>query len=202
MAQAANAKKRTFTEVARRAQIVDAAIATVAEVGYANASFGRVAERAGLSSTGMISYYFEGKDELDGEVIAAVLRAAGEFVEPRMSAAQGHREWLTAYIRSNLEFVAAHPEHTIALVQIVTGSRYRAPGVGQFVAAFEQLAERLRAGQRERAFGEFDPHVMAIAIRGAIDALVGQFTRDRSTDLDAAGRELAETFDRATRPHA
>jgi AcrR family transcriptional regulator len=195
-------KKRTFTEIARRAQIIDAAIETFAELGYANASFGRIAERAQLSSTGMISYYFAGKDELDGEVVAAVLRTAGEFVGPRLAAAQDHRERLSAYIRSNLDFVAAYPAHTLALAQIVTGSRYRAPGVGQFVNAFEQLSDQLVAGQRAGAFGTFDPRVMATAIRGAIDATVGQFTRDRSIDLEAAGRELAATFDRSTRPHA
>lgn len=194
-------KERTFTEVARRAQIIDAAIETVADLGYASASFGRIAERAGLSSTGMISYYFDGKDDLDGEVIAAVMRAAGEFVGPRLAAAQSHREWLSTYIRSNLEFVAGYPAHTLALVQIVTASRYRAPGVGQFLDAYEQVAEQLRAGQTSGEFGGFDPRVMAIAIRGAIDAAVGQFTRDRSTDLEAAGRELSEAFDRSTRPH-
>lgn len=202
MAQVAEPKKRTFTEVARRAQIVDAAIQTVAELGYANASYGRIAEHAGLSSTGMISYYFDAKDELDGEVIASVLRTASEFVGPRMSAAQSHRERLTAYIQSNLEFVAAYPSHTLALAQIITASHYCAPGVGQFVDAFEQLADQLRAGQQAAAFGEFDARVMATAIRGAIDATVGQFTRDSSTDLEAAGRELAEAFDRCTRPHA
>ncbi len=119
-----------------------------------------------------------------------------------MSAAQTHRERLTAYIRSNLEFVAEYPAHTLALVQIITASHYRAPGVGQFVDAFEALADQLRAGQQAGEFGEFDPRVMATAIRGAIDATVGQFTRDRDTDLEAAGRELAEAFDRSTRPHA
>jgi AcrR family transcriptional regulator len=202
MAQATNPKKRTFTEVARRAQIVDAAIQTIAELGYANASFGRIAARAELSSTGMISYYFDGKNELDGQVIAAILRTATDFVGPRVAAAQTHRERLTAYIRSNLEFVAAYPAHTLALVQIVTASHYRAPGVDRFVDAFEQLADQLRAGQQASAFGEFDARVMATAIRGAIDATVGQFTRDRSTDLETAGRELAEAFDRSTQPHA
>jgi AcrR family transcriptional regulator len=201
MAQAADPRKRTFTEVARRAQIADAAIQTIAELGYANASFGRIAERAGLSSTGMISYYFDGKDELDGEVMAVVWRAASEFVGPRIAAAQTHRERLDAYIRSNLEFVAAYPAHTLALVQIVTASHYRAPGVERFVDAFEQLADQLRAGQQAGAFGKFDARVMATAIRGAIDATVGQFTRDRSTDLAAAGQELAAAFDRSTRPH-
>jgi AcrR family transcriptional regulator len=202
MTQTPVRKKRTFTELARRAQIVDAAIDTIAELGYANASFGRIAKRAELSSTGMISYYFEGKDELEGEVIATVLHNASEFVGPRLEAAPTHRERLRAYIETNLEFVAAYPTHTRALVEIVTGSRYRAPGVGQFLDAFGQLAEQLHAGQRAGEFRQFDARVMAIAIRGAIDATIGQFARDPSTDIAADARELAQTFDRCTRAPA
>jgi AcrR family transcriptional regulator len=201
VAQVDDSRKRTFTEVARRAQIVEAAITTIADSGYASASFGRIAKRAGLSSTGMISYYFDGKDELDGEVIAAVLRTAGEFVGPRLAAAQTRREWLSAYIRSNLEFVAAYPEQTLALAQIMTASRPRAAGAEQFIDAFVSLADQLRAGQRAGQFGTFDARVMAIAIRGAIDATVGQYTRDRSIDLEAYAKELADAFDRSTRPH-
>ncbi|WP_238580772.1 hypothetical protein [Streptomonospora alba] len=37
-------RKRTFVEEARRAQIASAAISTVAEAGYANASPARIAE--------------------------------------------------------------------------------------------------------------------------------------------------------------
>ena len=61
---------RTFIETTRRAQIVDAAIDVLAEHGYPDASFAKIAKRAGLSSTGMISYYLAGKDDLIREVIA------------------------------------------------------------------------------------------------------------------------------------
>jgi AcrR family transcriptional regulator len=44
---------RTVTETARRAQIVRAAIDTIAQLGYRNASFAQIARRAGLSSTGL-----------------------------------------------------------------------------------------------------------------------------------------------------
>ena len=39
------ASERTFIETARRAQIVASAIDTIAEAGYAQASFARIAER-------------------------------------------------------------------------------------------------------------------------------------------------------------
>ena len=50
-----------FTEHARRAQIVGAAVETIADLGYGQASFAQIARRAGPSSTGLISYHFAHK---------------------------------------------------------------------------------------------------------------------------------------------
>ena len=58
-----------------RAQIVAAAIDTVAEDGYANASLARIAVRLGISK-GVISYHFAGKDDLIAEIISQVLQQA------------------------------------------------------------------------------------------------------------------------------
>ena len=56
----AGQKDRTFTETARRAQIVAAAIDTIAELGYGQASMARIAERVGITK-GVIAYHFDGK---------------------------------------------------------------------------------------------------------------------------------------------
>src|SRR5579872_5747351 len=76
---------RTFTETARRAQIVEAAIATIAEVGYAHTSFALIAKRAGLSSTGLISYHFASKDDLIAQVVATIFGAIERFMSERMA---------------------------------------------------------------------------------------------------------------------
>ena len=55
-----------------------AAIDTIAEVGYANASLARIAVRLGISK-GVISYHFAGKDDLIAEIVSQVL-ATGEGV--------------------------------------------------------------------------------------------------------------------------
>src|ERR1700727_2107543 len=102
---------RTFSESARRAQIVDVAIKVVATAGFGNASFARIAKEAGLSSTGIISYNFDGKDDLMREVIAEVLRLAGAYVQPRLDAAVGPRAKLRAYILANTAFLADYPNH-------------------------------------------------------------------------------------------
>ena len=73
-------QSRTLTEQARRAQIVSAAIGTIADLGYRNATFAQIARRAGLSSTGLISYHFAGKEELISEVVRTVLADIGAFM--------------------------------------------------------------------------------------------------------------------------
>ncbi|CUR57284.1 hypothetical protein NOCA1120472 [metagenome] len=45
----------------------------VAEEGFARATFARIAERGGLSSTRLISYHFAGKDELVAAVVEHVV---------------------------------------------------------------------------------------------------------------------------------
>ncbi len=59
-----------FTETARRAQIVAAAIDTIAELGYGQASMARIAERVGITK-GVIAYHFDGKEELIREIVIA-----------------------------------------------------------------------------------------------------------------------------------
>lgn len=195
---------RTFTEEARRAQIVSAAIETVAELGYPSASFSKIAKRAGLSSTGMISYYFAGKAELLAEVVSTVLRTAELFVGPGLAEEHTCRGWLRTYIESNLAYMAKYPHHTLALVEIITGTRYRndrsAGGVDEATTSVEALVDCLTRGQRMGEFGDFDPLVMAVAIRGAIDNSLRRYLIDPGTDLERYGRQLADVFDRSTRP--
>jgi TetR/AcrR family fatty acid metabolism transcriptional regulator len=50
-------------ETARRAQIMAAAIDTIAEAGFAGASFAPIAGKLGISR-GLISYHFAGKDAM------------------------------------------------------------------------------------------------------------------------------------------
>lgn len=64
----------TFTEIARRAQLVDAAIATLADSAEENATFARIAERAGFTSAAIIEYYFENRDEFEAEILAEIRR--------------------------------------------------------------------------------------------------------------------------------
>jgi AcrR family transcriptional regulator len=195
------AARRTFTEGARRAQIVQAAIEAIAEAGYRGATFARIARQAGLSSTGLISYHFAGRDELIGEVVATVIGDIGAFMTQRMAGVSGPSAALRAYIEGNAEFTAAHRAEMKALLEIFLngGLPYDASTER---AALSPLEEILRAGQRSGEFRAFDPTVLATLIQRAVDGLPFLLAAKPDLDVAAYAAEVVTTFELATRAQA
>jgi TetR/AcrR family transcriptional regulator, fatty acid metabolism regulator protein len=193
----------TFTEAARRAQIVTAAIDTIAELGYGQASLARIAERAGASK-GVISYHFAGKDDLIRELVAQVLAKAEAYMIPRILAESSGAGMLRAYIESNLAFMRENRNHLVAFLEIFLNARGEAGSrlldersLDHTVTSLEQLLAHFQAVGDFRE--DFDPLVMAVAIRGAIDQVPPRLARDPSLDVYRYARELSALFDRATR---
>lgn len=194
---------KTFTENARRAQIVRAAIETIGELGYAKASFGQIAKRAGLSSTGMISYHFDGKADLIAEVVKDVLATSLAYMRERIDAVRGPAAELRAYVESNLAFIAEHPVELTALLESLrhgggTGSASIGGNDDWYHGAVGVLEACLREGQRTGDFGRFDPRVMAVTIRQAIDGMHGELLLRPATDVAAYSAELVGIVERAT----
>ncbi|MGH9093055.1 MAG: TetR/AcrR family transcriptional regulator [Acidimicrobiales bacterium] len=197
-------EERTFTENARRQQIVAAAIDTIAEVGFSQASLARIAERIGISK-GVISYHFAGKDDLIRQVVIEVVAAGRAYMLPRILAETTGPATLRAYIESNLAFMREHRNYMIAVLDIArrggvtTGGQRRVDGRNVDVAVhlLEELLVRLQGeGELRR---DFDPAVMAATIRAAIDTAAYRLAHDPDLDLDNYAREIATTFDLATR---
>jgi AcrR family transcriptional regulator len=191
-------QSRTLTEQVRRAQIVSAAISTIAGLGYRNATFAQIAKRAGLSSTGLISYHFAGKEELIREVVRTVLADIGTYMAARMKAAASPAEALRAYIEGNVEFISSHREQMKALADIFVNGGFSYDAADE-KAVVSPLEEILRAGQAAAEFRAFDPAVMATLVQRAVDGL--PFLLDVRPELDVAayGREVVTVFDLATR---
>jgi AcrR family transcriptional regulator len=197
----AGGEERTFIETARRAQIVAAAIDTIAEVGYAGASFARIAERLGISR-GLISYHFAGKDDLMKQIVRDVIEKGMAYMRPRILAASTGPEMLRAYIESNLAFMRENRKDLIAVLEIARsadGRRlfYGDDDVIDAVRALEHLLSGFQTAGQLRP--DFDPHVMAIAIRAAIDAVPSRLDPEPEFDIDNYAKEVATTFDLATR---
>ncbi|MGW6281439.1 TetR/AcrR family transcriptional regulator [Kribbella sp. NPDC055071] len=186
---------RAGSTAARRDQIVAATITVLAERGYAATSYDAICAVAGLSSKRLISYHFTTKDELLAEVLRRVTSDAAEVMRPAIDQADTPAGKLAAYIRSNVEFIVARPDHVRAVQQIVFGGAQvpaeEADGaIARLVALFE-------AGQQTGVFRRFDALLMAVTLRAAIDAVAGRLIA--GADPETCAAELVETFDRATR---
>jgi AcrR family transcriptional regulator len=189
---------RITTGVDRKTRILEAVVELLAERGYAGATFARIVETAELSSTRLITYHYDTKPEL----VAAALRHIGEraqqFMVPAIEAESSARGKLTAYLRSNLRFLAERPAYARAAVEIARNLPQE-PGsadLGEDVPVM-LLAQLFAAGQESGELRQFDPVVMAVTVRAAVDAAVERFTRSDGMDLTAYADELCELFDRA-----
>jgi TetR/AcrR family transcriptional regulator, fatty acid metabolism regulator protein len=199
-------KGRTFIETARRAQIMAAAIDTIAELGYGQASLARIAETAGTSK-GVILYHFGGKDDLIREVVGELSARGRAYLGPRLEAEPTGPGMLRRYIESNLVFIRENRNHVLATVEIALSGRstdgsplYDMSIREAGAAALQELLGHFQATGEFRA--DFDPQVMALTIRATLDAVPARLARDPDLDLDHYGRELADLFLIATRPPA
>ena len=197
-------KERTFTENARRRQIVAAAIDTIAEVGFAQASLARIAERIGVSK-GVISYHFAGKDDLIRQVVIDIIEASRAYITPRVLAESTGPSRLRVYIESNLAFMREERNSMVAIIDIARNGGVMADGLrrvdgreaGVAVHLLEEELGRLQAAGELRS--DFDPRVMATAIRAAIDTVPHRLVGEPDLDVDHYAREIATIFDLATR---
>lgn len=198
--------ERSVTSQARRAQIVAAAIDVIAGEGYRQATFARIADRAGLSSTRLISYHFKGKDDLIRAVVAGVYTDLGQFMQQKLRDHPTMRGALAAYIHSLVDYIAVHQRQMQALLTVFLEHRfedqtpsYDSDSERRATAALEEI---LRTGQRNGEFRRFDIFVMATTIQRALDGIPFLLRVHTDLDLDRHASELATLFDLATRREA
>jgi AcrR family transcriptional regulator len=192
----------SVTEAARRAQIIGATIATISDLGYHKTTFAKIKERAGLSSTRIISYHFTNKAGLMQAVVTTATGMKDKFLTERIEGTTDRAGLLRGYIESEIAFLGAYPELVRVMVEMAgsgsdaEGWFMSAPLVEEFRTG--RLERQLRQGQKEGAFGDFAPDVMALSIAQAVDGVAAKYKADPKLDLERYGRELADLFTRAT----
>jgi TetR/AcrR family transcriptional regulator, transcriptional repressor of bet genes len=192
--------KRSFIEQARRNQIVTAAIATLAEVGYGKASLAQIAKRAQIS-TSLIPYHFKDKDDLIYQTLSDIATSWNTYVQEQVAAASSAHAQLRSYIEANLAYMGTRPTHYAALIEILFNAR-TADGVLLYRTDTEEdeavtlLKAVLTHGQQTGEFRPFDLHHMALAIRGAIDGFFAEMHKE-GANLEAYTAEVVDLFARA-----
>lgn len=198
----AQSASRSFIEAARRAQIVRAAIETIAEVGYAKASFARIARRAGISA-GLISYHFSGRDELIRQIVLDVNASMDRALTERAEGQRSYVGALRAVIEGFVHYCAEHRPEMLALGQIFSATGGDEDGKrlagAEHEGSLKELEEMLREGQDAGEFRAFSSRLMAVTLLAAMEAVPAELYSKPGTDVDAYANELATAFELAVR---
>ena len=195
-------QERSFIDRARRAQIIDCAIDVIAERGFAGATLAEIAARAEVSK-GVISYHFEGKNELIQQVVESVYTEAFNQIFGAMERETTAAGKLRAYIRANLEFMRDHHRRMLARVEVFTSFRKDDGSLFYDVSYNEEplqlLSNICMQGQESGEFRRFDPRVMAITLQASLDSILVMLPLHPEIDLAAYADQLIALFDHATR---
>ncbi len=198
-------RRPTFIEEARRRQIVQTAIRTIATRGFSQASLAEIARKAGISK-GVISYHFDGKEALVEEILASLLREPADFVKARVDRENRPLAQLRAYVEANFEFMRTHRDHYVALVDLWGRRPDAASGGNRFDAdAYEPsrhyLARILESGIEQGEIRDVPLRTTASLIQAAIDGVMLQWVLDEDAlDLDAAISEVTDMITGHVRP--
>jgi TetR/AcrR family transcriptional regulator, fatty acid metabolism regulator protein len=193
----------TFTQRKRREQLVGCAIDAIVDLGFQGMSVGEVARRAGVSK-GVVTYHFAAKDDLIYEVVSEIFDSITVFLESRLGRTTPER-FVADYIFAWVEYYRTHTRYMLAVGEIWGNFRdengRRRFGEQAMTGELADVQRALELGQASGSRGQFSARVMAVSMKAALDALLGQLAVDPELDLMAYGEELVALFERATRTH-
>lgn len=205
-------RTKTFTEQARRRQIVEGALEVIAEQGYPQASLARIAEHIGIAKSAVL-YHFTNKSEVVEAVFTEIFARGAAVIVPAVNAETTAAAKLSAYIRANIAFVAANRSAAVAMLELISGYR-DADGLRVDQAAAKAVQENpptgdlaaldpqsiFAAGVEGGEFRELSPLFMKNILRGALDSAAQEYARDPGYDVIAHGEVLVDILAKATAP--
>lgn len=205
-------RTKTFTEQARRRQIVEGALEVIAEQGYPQASLARIAEHIGIAKSAVL-YHFTNKSEVVEAVFTEIFNRGAAVIVPAVNAETTAAAKLSAYIRANIAFVAANRSAAVAMLELISGYR-DADGLRVDQAAAKAVQENpptgdlaaldpqsiFAAGLHSGEFRDLSPLFMKNILRGALDSTAQEYARDPDYDVIAHGEVLVDVFEKATAP--
>ncbi|MGW2632155.1 TetR/AcrR family transcriptional regulator [Streptomyces chattanoogensis] len=183
----------TFTERARRQQLIDCTIDLISTRGYPATSLSAIAERAGLSKAAVL-YHFSSKDNLTAAALTQVLEEFSAYVGERVARETNPRDAVVAYVRAMIGYQQAHRRQVRVITEMLLddhgGTRLKTPGSHDTHGRLQALTALLTEGQKAGVLREFHPETVALAIGGAIDGVIAHWLVHPDLDLDAATAEL------------
>jgi transcriptional repressor BetI len=155
-------------EEIRRRQLIDATIASIHEVGFAESSLSRISARAGVS-TGIVHHYFEDKAELLESTLRQLGTRLRQAVVRRLAQARTPTERLLAVIDGNIGTDQFTPEGVSAWLAFWA----QVPTSPQLTRIQHVIISRLHDNlvHALRLMGRKDADAIASVIEALIDGL-------------------------------
>lgn len=201
----------TFTEQARRDQIVAGTLNIIATNGYPQASVAKIAEHIGVAKS-VVLYHFKSKNDIIAAAVTAVFERAAAIIVPAVAAETTATAKLCAYIRANARFIADSHVEAVAMLEITTSFRsddglrldqaatraaqtHPPQGDLALLDPLAIIAEGIEAGEFRSMSAVFAKN----ALRAALDGAVWEVGRDPDYDVTGYGEELVALFELAFR---
>ena len=196
-------KKTSFIEEARRKQIVEIAVETIAKIGYHQTTLADIADKANISK-GVIPYYFQNKAVLIQETIKWISQSLHEYTAPRVNSKSGTVEKLRAFITSNYEFMKYHRSYMVAMVDLWGSHKTREQKTAFHEREYEQdrkwLEDIIKAGQKSGELPKLDANTLASLILALVDGIMIQWVFNENTvSLDNSCQNAIIMLDRFVR---
>lgn len=191
----------TLTQQVRRQRIIEAAIECLVREGWHGTTLALVAAEAGISR-GLISYHFDGRDDLYEAVLETVVETifdeGSAVLRQQIDEVSTARDKLVVYIESNLRFIGRHRREMAALAQVMPNLR-RKDGTARFNAESEEPAIAATAllfeyGLSTGEFRAVDARLTAYTLRRCVDGAAAKIVADPGFDIDAYAAELTRLF--------
>lgn len=176
----------------RHAQIIDAAISSLAEIG----------RRVGLSKS-VVAYHFGDKETLINEVVTAIYDKGFEIVRPPIDAEKTAQGQIEAFIRHSIHFYHSYRPYVVALsrlrLHLSNTGKPNQVAVQRLHKELSDVAAIFEHGQISGEFRHFDAHIMARSLRQALDGVLIEMNHHPAIDIDSYADELVYMFYQATK---
>lgn len=188
-----NTEEPSFIEIARRKQILDVALELFAEKGFQRTSLSDIATILKISK-GVISYHFDGKEDLGEQALRHGLSNYSKFVKNQLNNYKSSTEKLLRFPHACLAYVHEHQNDYLMYLDIQS-SFASLEDRRRFIAEQDRGLRRLLVGliedaKEEGGIADVDPGPVADILQATVDGLSGMECADPGAANLGACEEL------------
>lgn len=181
-------RELTFSERARREQLIGVTITLIADNGAARTSLQNIADAASITKAAVL-YHYPTKRDVIRAAYDSVRTGLIEHMGSRVEAAPTPGHAIRAYFSSQLEYLAEHPQYVRVMSESFSDPDAGITEHADTRARWRPLADLIEHAQTT---GEYDAQADAIShaimLGGAVDALTAEtLTNDTFSLAQGAG---------------